>query len=151
MNIGRYILSKIEEKVEELVTKPINELGYRVYDVIFNASSCTSFSILTSSNIFAILNSGSPCCFVPKNSPEPLSSKSFSAILNPYQLRGRVGRGKFKSYCILKYNSNSAIVRERMKTMTTTEDGFKIAEKDFLVLDHSFLFLMQVLVPVLVF
>ena len=35
MNIGRYILSKIEEKVEELVTKPINELGYRVYDVMY--------------------------------------------------------------------------------------------------------------------
>ena len=47
-----------------------------------------------------------------------------------HQLRGRVGRGEFKSYCILKYNSNSEIVRERMKTMTTTEDGFKIAEKD---------------------
>ena len=47
-----------------------------------------------------------------------------------HQLRGRVGRGEFKSYCILKYNSNSNIVRERMKTMTTTEDGFKIAEKD---------------------
>ena len=47
-----------------------------------------------------------------------------------HQLRGRVGRGEFKSYCILKYNSNSAIVMERMKTMTTTEDGFKIAEKD---------------------
>jgi len=28
-------LSKIEEKVEELVTKPINELGYRVYDVMY--------------------------------------------------------------------------------------------------------------------
>ena len=35
INIGRYILSKIEEKVEELVTKPINELGYRVYDVMY--------------------------------------------------------------------------------------------------------------------
>ena len=47
-----------------------------------------------------------------------------------HQLRGRVGRGEYQSYCILKYNSNSAIVMERMKTMTTTEDGFKIAEKD---------------------
>ena len=47
-----------------------------------------------------------------------------------HQLRGRVGRGEFKSYCILKYASNSAIARERMKTMTTTEDGFKVAEKD---------------------
>ena len=47
-----------------------------------------------------------------------------------HQLRGRVGRGQFQSYCILKYNSNSNIARERMKTMTSTEDGFKIAEKD---------------------
>ena len=47
-----------------------------------------------------------------------------------HQLRGRVGRGEFKSYCILKYNSNSSIVRQRMKTMTSTDDGFKIAEKD---------------------
>ena len=47
-----------------------------------------------------------------------------------HQLRGRVGRGQFKSYCILKYNSNSSIVRQRMQTMTSTDDGFKIAEKD---------------------
>ena len=47
-----------------------------------------------------------------------------------HQLRGRVGRGEYQSYCILKYNSNSQMVRERMKTMTQTEDGFKIAEKD---------------------
>ena len=47
-----------------------------------------------------------------------------------HQLRGRVGRGEYQSYCILKYNSNSQLVRERMKTMTQTEDGFKIAEKD---------------------
>ena len=47
-----------------------------------------------------------------------------------HQLRGRVGRGEYQSYCILKYEGNSNIVRERMKTMTGTSDGFKIAEKD---------------------
>ena len=47
-----------------------------------------------------------------------------------HQLRGRVGRGEYQSYCILKYNSNSQMVRERMKTMTQTEDGFRIAEED---------------------
>ena len=47
-----------------------------------------------------------------------------------HQLRGRVGRGEYQSYCILKYKSNSQLVRERMKTMAQTEDGFKIAEKD---------------------
>lgn len=47
-----------------------------------------------------------------------------------HQLRGRVGRGEYQSYCILKYNVNSSVVRERMKIMTETNNGFVIAEKD---------------------
>ena len=47
-----------------------------------------------------------------------------------HQLRGRVGRGEYKSYCILKYEGNSDIIRQRMETMVKTDDGFKIAEKD---------------------
>lgn len=47
-----------------------------------------------------------------------------------HQLRGRVGRGEYQSYCILKYQGNSDVVRQRMKTMQDTNDGFKIAEKD---------------------
>ena len=47
-----------------------------------------------------------------------------------HQLRGRVGRGRYQSYCILKYHGDSEIVKQRMKTMTDTNDGFKIAEKD---------------------
>ena len=48
-----------------------------------------------------------------------------------HQLRGRVGRGAEKSFCILLTGpkiSNDA--RERLKIMTATNDGFKIAEKD---------------------
>lgn len=47
-----------------------------------------------------------------------------------HQLRGRVGRGKFKSYCILKYESDSKIVKERMDIMQKSSDGFVISEKD---------------------
>ena len=47
-----------------------------------------------------------------------------------HQLRGRVGRGQYKSYCILKYQGNSEVVKERMKVMTETNDGFIISEKD---------------------
>ena len=47
-----------------------------------------------------------------------------------HQLRGRVGRGKYKSYCILKYQGNSDIIRQRMSIMQETNDGFKISEKD---------------------
>jgi len=48
-----------------------------------------------------------------------------------HQLRGRVGRGSEKSFCILltasKLNNEA---RERVNTMCATSDGFKIAEKD---------------------
>ena len=47
-----------------------------------------------------------------------------------HQLRGRVGRGEYQSYCILKYQGNSEVIRQRMKIMQSTNDGFVIAEKD---------------------
>lgn len=43
-----------------------------------------------------------------------------------HQLRGRVGRGKFKSYCILQTDEGN----EKLDFMCTTNDGFEIAEKD---------------------
>ena len=47
-----------------------------------------------------------------------------------HQLRGRVGRGNRKSYCILVCESLNDISRSRMEIMCKTNDGFKIAEKD---------------------
>ena len=50
-----------------------------------------------------------------------------------HQLRGRVGRGKRKSYCVLVSDINSPKSRERLEVMRTTYDGFEIAEKDLLL------------------
>ncbi len=47
-----------------------------------------------------------------------------------HQLRGRVGRGSEKSYCVLLTGKLNNDARERIKTMCATNDGFKIAEKD---------------------
>ena len=49
-----------------------------------------------------------------------------------HQLRGRVGRGAAKSYCVLMVGDGAEgeTARERLKTMEQTSDGFKIAEKD---------------------
>lgn len=47
-----------------------------------------------------------------------------------HQLRGRVGRSGYQSYCILFNDSKSELARERMKVMTETIDGFVISEKD---------------------
>jgi len=47
-----------------------------------------------------------------------------------HQLRGRVGRGKHKSYCILVSNSRGSIAKKRLETLKSTTDGFVISEKD---------------------
>ncbi|HHV46198.1 MAG TPA: ATP-dependent DNA helicase RecG [Tissierellia bacterium] len=47
-----------------------------------------------------------------------------------HQLRGRVGRGEYQSYCILINGSNSRISRERMRILQKSTDGFYISEKD---------------------
>ena len=47
-----------------------------------------------------------------------------------HQLRGRVGRGKHRSYCVLLSDNKNPDTRERLKVMTKTTDGFKISEED---------------------
>ncbi|AZO95232.1 ATP-dependent DNA helicase RecG [Halocella sp. SP3-1] len=47
-----------------------------------------------------------------------------------HQLRGRVGRGKYQSYCILIANPRTEEGTKRLSVMTETDDGFKIAEAD---------------------
>ena len=47
-----------------------------------------------------------------------------------HQLRGRVGRGKAKSYCILTSHNKNPDTLHRLKALCSTTDGFKIAEED---------------------
>ena len=68
---------------------------------------------------------------VPNASVMVIESTEKFGLSQLHQLRGRVGRGAEKSYCILLSGSklgNDA--RQRIKTMTETSNGFEIAEKD---------------------
>lgn len=68
---------------------------------------------------------------VPNASVMVIESAEKFGLSQLHQLRGRVGRGAEKSFCILLTGykiSNDA--RERLKVMVSTNDGFKIAEKD---------------------
>lgn len=47
-----------------------------------------------------------------------------------HQLRGRVGRGEHQSYCVLLADPKTDEGKERMRSMTETNDGFRLAEKD---------------------
>jgi len=47
-----------------------------------------------------------------------------------HQLRGRVGRGKTQAYCVLVTDAKNQVTKARMKAMTDTTDGFRLAELD---------------------
>jgi ATP-dependent DNA helicase RecG len=68
---------------------------------------------------------------VPNASVMVIESAEKFGLSQLHQLRGRVGRGSDKSFCILLTGPKlSADARERMKIMCATNDGFKVAEKD---------------------
>jgi ATP-dependent DNA helicase RecG len=68
---------------------------------------------------------------VPNASVMVIESAEKFGLSQLHQLRGRVGRGAEQSYCILITGDNlSKEARERLAVMCSTNDGFKIAEKD---------------------
>jgi ATP-dependent DNA helicase RecG len=68
---------------------------------------------------------------VPNASVMVIESAEKFGLSQLHQLRGRVGRGSEKSFCILLTGSKtSKDARERIHVMCQTNDGFKIAEKD---------------------
>ncbi len=68
---------------------------------------------------------------VPNASVMVIESAEKFGLSQLHQLRGRVGRGSEKSFCILLTGSKaSKEAKERINIMCATNDGFKIAEKD---------------------
>ena len=68
---------------------------------------------------------------VPNATVMVIESAEKFGLSQLHQLRGRVGRGASKSYCILlTSNQIGAEARQRIKIMTSTNNGFEIAEKD---------------------
>ena len=67
---------------------------------------------------------------VPNSNIMVIENAERFGLAQLHQLRGRVGRGEYKSYCILKYEGKGEKTKERMKVMCETNDGFVISEKD---------------------
>ena len=67
---------------------------------------------------------------VPNASVMVIEDSQRFGLAQLHQLRGRVGRGEYKSYCILKYKGKGQNTKERMKVMCETNDGFVISQKD---------------------
>lgn len=67
---------------------------------------------------------------VPNSNIMVIENAERFGLAQLHQLRGRVGRGEYQSYCILKYKGSSPVAKQRMKIMQDTNNGFIIAEKD---------------------
>lgn len=140
-----YIVCPLVEENEEINAKSVLELAehyktdvfkdYRVEylhgkmkpkekDAIMEEFKNGNIDILISTTVIEVgVN-------VPNSSIMVVENAERFGLAQLHQLRGRVGRGDYKSYCILKYNGNSEVIRQRMKVMTSTNDGFIISEKD---------------------
>jgi ATP-dependent DNA helicase RecG len=67
---------------------------------------------------------------VPNASVMLIESANRFGLAQLHQLRGRVGRGSEKSYCLLVPENDDAAENERLKALAETNDGFLLAEKD---------------------
>lgn len=140
-----YIVCPLVEENEELNLKSVIELAnkyknevfpeYRVEylhgkmrpkekDSIMEEFKNGNIDILISTTVIEVgVN-------VPNASIMVIENAERFGLAQLHQLRGRVGRGEYQSYCILKYQGNSEVIRQRMKVMSETNDGFIISEKD---------------------
>lgn len=67
---------------------------------------------------------------VPNASIMIIENSERFGLAQLHQLRGRVGRGEYESYCILIGNAKNERTKKRMEIMTTSTDGFYISEQD---------------------
>lgn len=67
---------------------------------------------------------------VPRASTIVITNAERFGLSTLHQLRGRVGRGQWQSYCVLESETQTDTGRQRLDVMCATTDGFKIAEED---------------------
>lgn len=67
---------------------------------------------------------------VPNSTIMAIEDADHFGLSQLHQLRGRVGRGEYKSYCILISNAKGADAMTRLKALCETNDGFEIADED---------------------
>lgn len=67
---------------------------------------------------------------IPNATVMVIENADYFGLAQLHQLRGRIGRGEYQSYCILISNLTSPKVKERLKFITNHYNGFEIAEYD---------------------
>lgn len=93
-------------------------------DGIMQAFTAGEVQVLVSTTVIEVgVNVPNACLMIVENAER-------FGLSQLHQLRGRVGRGNRKSYCILVRAGGGDAARARLEVMRTTYDGFRIAEQD---------------------
>ena len=93
-------------------------------DGIMQAFAAGEVQVLVSTTVIEVgVNVPNACLMIVENAER-------FGLSQLHQLRGRVGRGNRKSYCILVRAGGGDAARARLEVMRTTYDGFRIAEQD---------------------
>ncbi len=122
------VLNYTEELVRELpecrVACVHGKMKAKEKQEIMNGFAAGNIDVLVSTTVIEVgIN-------VPNATIMLIENAERFGLAQLHQLRGRVGRGREKSYCILVSDTKTKVAKERMKTMTESEDGFVISEKD---------------------
>ena len=67
---------------------------------------------------------------VPNSTVMMVENSERFGLAQLHQLRGRVGRGRYQSYCIFVTSAKSKQIKQRLEILNKSNDGFKIAEED---------------------
>lgn len=91
-------------------------------DEIMNRFAANEIQVLVSTTVIEVgIN-------VPNATVMMVENAERFGLAQLHQLRGRVGRGKYQSYCIFMSGSKSKDTKKRLEILNNTNDGFKIAE-----------------------
>ncbi len=74
---------------------------------------------------------------VPRATTLVVENAECFGLAQLHQLRGRVGRGPYPSYCFLLPTSYNEVSMERLKILCATNNGFEIAEQDLILRGHG--------------
>jgi len=93
-------------------------------DKVMTAFSRGEVDVLVSTTVIEVgVNVPNACLMIVENADR-------FGLSQLHQLRGRVGRGTRKSYCVLVSDTGGENAVKRLKTMCATNDGYEIAETD---------------------
>lgn len=100
------------------------KMGVKEKDAIMKSFKGRKLDILVSTVVIEV------GIDVPNASVMLVENAERFGLAQLHQLRGRVGRGKHESYCILLADPRTETAQKRLQTMADTVDGFEIAEED---------------------